>query len=93
MTRDGSKVKVYLNGNLEIDGQLSITYPEDCSQFQIGGRNDNFANLQGMLDEVSLFDRVLSPEEIQMHFQASGAKRIDKPMPEKKQFPRPTSPE
>ena len=46
MTRKSDRVKVYLNGDLEIDGDLPITYPEGCEQLQFGGRNDNFANLR-----------------------------------------------
>ena len=36
----------------------------------LGGRNDNFANLQGRLDEVALYDRALTPEEISAHYRS-----------------------
>ncbi len=82
LTRDGANIKVYLNGKQEIDGQLPVTYPEECQQWQLGGRNDNFANLQGMLDEVSLFDRVLSSKEVETHFLAADVKKINQPKTE-----------
>ncbi|NNM30431.1 MAG: hypothetical protein HKO57_12995, partial [Akkermansiaceae bacterium] len=72
MVREGGRVRVYLNGNPEpeIDGKLARTYPDGHPQFFFGGRNDNFANLQGRLDEVALYDRVLSPKEIGAHYRA-----------------------
>jgi hypothetical protein len=72
MVRDGERIRVYLNGNPkpDIDGKLARSYPKSHPQFFLGGRNDNFANLQGNLDEVALYDRVLSPEEIGAHYQA-----------------------
>ncbi|MDH3582706.1 MAG: HEAT repeat domain-containing protein, partial [Phycisphaerae bacterium] len=70
MVRDDERVRVYLNGNPkpEIDGKLPRTYPDGHPQFFFGGRNDNFANLQGRLDEVALYDRAISPEEIGAHY-------------------------
>lgn len=72
MVREGEQIRVYLNGNPkpEIDGKLARTYPDGHPQFFFGGRNDNFANLQGQLDEVALYDRVLTPDEIGSHYRA-----------------------
>ncbi|MCP4890888.1 MAG: c-type cytochrome, partial [Planctomycetaceae bacterium] len=82
MVRQGQRIKVYLNGDIEpeIDGELPVDYPDQCSQFFIGGRADNFANLQGMLDEVAFYDRALTPAEIASHFQAAGAQQVSKPV-------------
>lgn len=72
MVREGDRVRVYLNGNPEpeIDETLSRSYPEGHPLFFFGGRNDNFSNLQGRLDEVALYDRALKPEEISSHYRA-----------------------
>ncbi|MDA1045864.1 MAG: HEAT repeat domain-containing protein [Verrucomicrobia bacterium] len=72
MVRDGESIRVYLNGNPkpDIDGRLVRSYPKAHPQFFLGGRNDNFANLQGSLDEVALYDRALTPEEVSAHFKA-----------------------
>ena len=70
MVREGERIRVYLNGNPkpEIDGKLPRSYPEGHPEFFCGGRNDNFSNLQGKLDEVALYDRALTPQEITAHF-------------------------
>ena len=72
MVRDGERIRVYLNGNPkpDIDGKLGRSYPKSHPQFFLGGRNDNFANLKGSLDEVALYDRALTPEEVSAHFKA-----------------------
>lgn len=88
MTRENNRVRVFLNGKLEIDQDLSITYPAGCSQFQIGGRNDSFANFDGMIDETTLYDRVLTQDEIQSHFQ-----RVGTDDPNQRDHPQPTRPE
>ncbi len=72
MVREGERIRVYLNGNRkpDIDGKFARSYPKRHPQFFLGGRNDNFANLQGRLDEVALYDRALTPEEISAHYRA-----------------------
>jgi putative membrane-bound dehydrogenase-like protein len=75
LVRQGRAVTVYLNGHPEpdISGQADLTAPPGSELF-FGGRTDNFANFQGQLDEVSLFDRALSAEEVSKHYAASGRK-------------------
>ena len=72
LTREGERIRVYLNGNPrpDIDGRLARSYPVLHPQFFLGGRTDNFANLQGRLDEVALYERVLTPREVTAHFKA-----------------------
>ncbi len=71
--RDGKKVDVFLNGNPEpeISGEIEIGYPDGVEQLLIGGRNDDFANFEGKIDEVAVYDRVLSAEEIVLHYRTS----------------------
>ena len=70
IVREGERIRVYLNGNPKPDiyGKFARSYPKSHPQFFLGGRNDNFANLKGSLDEVALYDRALTPEEIVVHF-------------------------
>jgi len=70
--RDGQKILVYLNGNPtpEISGEAQPGYETGISEVIIAGRNDNFSNFQGQLGAVALFNRVLTPQEVQKHFQA-----------------------
>ena len=81
MIRQGQRITVYLNGDPkpEIAADLPITYPAGCAGILLGGRNDNFANLQGMLEEVAVYDRALTPKEVKAHFDASGVKPVEKP--------------
>ncbi len=78
LIRQGRKVTVYLNAypKPEISGELAITYPAHCEDILIGGRNDNFANLQGSLEEVAIYDRALTYQEVKSHFTASGVKPV-----------------
>ncbi|MDG2126580.1 MAG: c-type cytochrome [Fuerstiella sp.] len=80
MVRQNQKITVYLNGDPkpEIEGDLPITWPTECADMLLGGRNDNFANLQGMLEEIAVYDRVLTPDEVQAHFAAAAVKPVEK---------------
>jgi hypothetical protein len=74
LVRDGRKVTVYLDGNPkpEIVGEADVAEPHGAEHVFIGGRNDNFANFAGKIDEVVIYDRALPPEEVvQHHAQAS----------------------
>jgi len=70
--RDGPRVEVWLDGRLDITGAPEAGHAPDVSQLFFGGRNDNFANLEGKIDEVAVFDRVLSPAEIRAQLAAAG---------------------
>lgn len=63
-SRDGMSVKAYLNGNLEIETSAPDEFPHGFEQLFVGGRSDNQANWEGRLDEVVVFDRPLTSEEI-----------------------------
>ncbi|MDE0937839.1 MAG: c-type cytochrome [Mariniblastus sp.] len=80
MVRQDKRITVYLNGDPkpEIASDLPIGYPAGCEDVLLGGRSDNFANLRGMLEEVALYDRALTPQEVKAHFDAAGAKRVVK---------------
>ncbi|MHB0954985.1 MAG: alpha/beta hydrolase fold domain-containing protein [Pirellulaceae bacterium] len=73
LVRNGGNISVYLNGGHtpEICGQAEIGYPAGCGQLFFGGRNDGFAPLEGKLDEVSVYNRALSADEIVAHYAAS----------------------
>lgn len=69
LVRSGKRVSVYLNGSPspEIDGELEPTFGDSNNVF-LGGRTDRMFGLEGRLDEVALYDRALSVEEIAAHF-------------------------
>ncbi|MBL7221146.1 MAG: LamG domain-containing protein [Phycisphaerae bacterium] len=74
LVRKGRQVTVYLNGNTtpEISGQAAPGCQVSVRQVFIGGRNDNFANFEGKIDEVSIYDRPLKTGEVASHYRAAG---------------------
>ena len=55
-----------------IEGEAEVGYLLSQKQLFIGGRNDHRYNFEGKMDEVSVYNRVLTPAEIAQHYQASG---------------------
>ncbi len=72
LVRDGSRVAVYLNGNTapEIAGEAA---PDKSRDVFLGGRSDKEATFEGRIDEVAIYDRALSPQEIRRHYELAGA--------------------
>jgi len=65
LVRDGQMVKVYLNGKPEIEIKSAPgSEGPMLEQLFFGGRTDNQSNWEGRLDEIAVYDRVLTPEEI-----------------------------
>lgn len=62
LVRQKDRVQVYLNGSLELEGQAASA--EIPSVF-LGGRSNQDSNWEGRLDEIAVFNRALSPDEIQ----------------------------
>ena len=61
LVREVDMVRVYLNGALEIETKAPrVSTPAVF----FGGRSDNENNWEGRLDEIAVFDRALSAEEI-----------------------------
>lgn len=74
LVRQGERVTVYLNGSRtpEIAGEAEVTRPPDAFRVFLGGRCDGFANWEGRITEVALYDRALSAEEAAGHYATSG---------------------
>jgi hypothetical protein len=70
LVRNGPHIAVYLNGNPapEVSGEMEKGYPDGVTQLFVGGRNDNFANFQGRIAEISVYDRALTGEEAAQHY-------------------------
>lgn len=62
--RDGEQIRVYLNGQLEIETTAPAGFPSHCDELFLGGRSDNESNWEGRLDEIAVFERALSAEEV-----------------------------
>ena len=73
LTREGAKIKVYLDGKLEISGVAPAHALESMQTAFFGGRSDGDAGLQGRIDEVSIYNYPLSAEQVNAHFKVSEA--------------------
>ncbi len=74
--RDGRRVRLYVDGRLDAEGEAPVTRPVKEVELFLGGRCDRFAPLEGRLDEVAFFNRVLSDDEVAALFEASGLRPL-----------------
>jgi len=81
LVRNGKGITVHLDGREEIRGELEVTHGDSTSIF-FGGRNDNFSNLEGRMDEVAFFDRALTGKEIRELYEASSEMETPPSSPE-----------
>jgi hypothetical protein len=61
LVRDGEKVRIYLNGTLEIEAEAPPARP--TSTF-FGTRSDHDSSWEGRLDEIAIFPSALAPAQI-----------------------------
>jgi hypothetical protein len=62
LVREGPKVRVYLNGKLEIKGEAKDA--SGIASCFFGGRSDHAADWEGRMDEIAVFDGALGEEEV-----------------------------
>ena len=67
--RDGEKVTVFLNGKPEIVGTTKTG--ATGKDLFVGGAGDGAPAFEGKIDEVAVYTRALSAEEVGRHFSAS----------------------
>lgn len=71
LVRKENSLRVYLDGKPEIESEAAWTLPKDVSSFFLGGRCDGFANFEGKIDEVSVFENALTDKQVSAHFAAA----------------------
>jgi hypothetical protein len=64
-TYDGNVFKCYVDGELGDEWEYAGTMPENTASVTIGQRSRGEYFFNGMIDEVAIFDRALSEDEIQ----------------------------
>ncbi len=71
LVRDGSRVIVYLDGRAqpEIAGQTAAAPASD--EIFVGGRNDGQFNFEGRIDEVAVYLRAVTADEVRKHYRAA----------------------
>lgn len=61
--RDGEAIRVYLEGQLDIETAAPAGFPAGFDRLFLGGRSDRSDSWEGRLDEIAVFDRALNAEE------------------------------
>lgn len=64
LVRKGDQVRVYLNGNPTPEIETTSPAGATLEELFLAGRCDDQDNWEGRLDEVAIFDRALSAEEV-----------------------------
>jgi len=63
--RDGKQIRVYLDDKTVPEFEATIEAGSgDSTPWFFGGRTDNQDNWEGRLDEIAVFDRVLTPKDL-----------------------------
>ena len=65
--KNGLNYEIYVNGNSATSGNLRDI---DITDLNIGRRSDDFFYFDGIIDEVAIYSRALTPEEIKAHYLA-----------------------
>jgi len=64
LVREGRSVRVYLNSQLELETRTDTGSMAGVHEMFFGGRSDNDSNWEGRLDEIAVFNRALTTEEV-----------------------------
>lgn len=65
---EADELKLYVDGELVAEGAAGAT-PENMNERRIGGEHDG-RFLNGMIDNVRIYDRVLTEDEVMQNFEA-----------------------
>ena len=68
MTYDGTNLTVFLNGNAVVTKPVNKPRVPGGTPLVIGRRQDGYAPFIGIIDEVRIYNRALSDDEIKAHF-------------------------
>jgi hypothetical protein len=70
--RSNEDIAVYLDGSIEIQGHMPLL-PQFAGQLLIGGSVDVDASFEGKIDEVAVYDRGLTADEVAAHYRAASS--------------------
>lgn len=62
-TFDGNRIKVYVNGIIRQSRDWAFPMNSNTNPFYIGGAI--WGNMFGLIDDVRIYNRALTPEEVQ----------------------------
>ncbi len=69
MTYDGAVLKAYLDGKPVASKTINKKRIPGNTPLHIGGRQDGYNYYEGLIDEVSIYNRALSPDEVKANWQ------------------------
>ena len=76
-TYDGSDVKIYIDGALDISVPVAVTPATNTQPLRFAVARDGVgASFQGLIDEVEIFNRALSAAEVRAIFDAGSAGKV-----------------
>ena len=64
LVRDTTTLRAYVNGRQQLEAPLPPSSSETAYPWFFGGRSDNDSNWEGRLDEIALFSKPLTSEEL-----------------------------
>ncbi|MBI4583725.1 MAG: Ig-like domain-containing protein [Planctomycetes bacterium] len=68
-TYNGLRVRLYINGILKDSYLTNVAVPATDGSFGVGNRQDNLRPFKGVIDEVKLFNRALTSDEVLAHYE------------------------
>jgi len=77
MTYDGTDLKVYLNGRPVAAKTVNKKRTPGKTPLNIGRRQDGFNCLEGLIDEVRMYNRALSADEVKANYHALASDTTD----------------
>ncbi len=77
-TYNGTHIKTYLNGQFGDSSESSFSLSDRTDSLRVGGRSDGWSNayFDGTIDEVRIWNRCLTDQEIYIHY-ASNLNKIN----------------
>ncbi len=76
-TWNGTNMSLYVDGVIENSTSATGTFIPDAENLYIGSRGGNSNFFDGIIDEIQIYDRALTPEQVRAYYQ-SGAPKYDR---------------
>ena len=80
LAREESRVTIYLDGSREpeISGAAAGKTVNKPTTLLIGGRHDGSGSFEGKIDEIAVYERVLTTDEVGRHYHAAQGSKVSK---------------
>jgi hypothetical protein len=69
-TYDGARLRLFVNGSLQAEAPSTALLPDRLTPLRLGSRSQDYMHYLGSLDEVAVYDRALTGDEIAGRFRA-----------------------